>query len=418
MQSNLQVKTSLRMLLTGLAFIATVVVLISIIALMSCRFPVMTGTYWHMLVGASLAQEVVEMLWPTHIILFGLTTMFMVILVAFFIAFLRNYEWTTFVVTFMALAICLPIYTFVYEYFFGTPIGPELFFLGVVCAITGIIAWAVPLGRGRLLHTTIFYILFTLFYILNEFLLFRYWGAHDPGGSLLVHAFAAYFGMGWILRGLHTKPEDYKVPMEMTKLTMTICLMGAGLLWAWWPNFVAALMGPVLYATGAFNTVFAICGSTISAIIVSRLWRGKPGIVDICWSMLAGGVAIGSVADLTTIWEAFIIGLIAGAITATGLAKVWDSFNKKIGIDVCGVQFLHGWSGIFGGLVAAIIIVGMRAPELWPLGPISQIMGVITTVIIGIIGGAITGLICLPIKRPEPLYSDKPILVEAETITE
>ncbi len=361
----------------------------------------------------------IEAVWDSNVTLYALIVLFMIILVAFFIGWLKNYEWATFVITFLSAAVCIPVYTFIYEFFYGIPINPAVFFLAIVCAITAIIFWAVPLGRASMLSASVAFVIFTLFYILNEYMLFTFWEAHDPGGSLLVHVFAAYFGMGFILKGLHTKADDYKVTWEMTKFTMTMCLMGAGFLWAWWPVFVSGLMGPELFPVGCFNVVFAICGSCLAAVAVSRLWRGKPSIVDICWSFLAGGVAIGSTADLVTIWEAFLIGIVAGFITTTGFAKVWEQvFNKKIGIDVCGVQFLHGWSGLWGGLVVASIIVPMKAPGLLPLGPISQIGAAVTTVVIALVGGVITGLICKAFKRPEPIYSDKPVFVEAETITD
>ncbi|MEN3037424.1 MAG: hypothetical protein ABC536_00075 [Candidatus Methanosuratincola petrocarbonis] len=382
--------------------------------------PPTSGNYAHEIIGEILQGTMsIEAVWDSNVTLYALIVLFMIILVAFFIGWLKNYEWATFVITFLSAAVCIPVYTFIYEFFYGIPINPAVFFLAIVCAITAIIFWAVPLGRASMLSASVAFVIFTLFYILNEYMLFTFWEAHDPGGSLLVHVFAAYFGMGFILKGLHTKADDYKVTWEMTKFTMTMCLMGAGFLWAWWPVFVSGLMGPELFPVGCFNVVFAICGSCLAAVAVSRLWRGKPSIVDICWSFLAGGVAIGSTADLVTIWEAFLIGIVAGFITTTGFAKVWEQvFNKKIGIDVCGVQFLHGWSGLWGGLVVASIIVPMKAPGLLPLGPISQIGAAVTTVVIALVGGVITGLICKAFKRPEPIYSDKPVFVEAETITD
>ncbi|MEM3437130.1 MAG: hypothetical protein QXP55_01150 [Nitrososphaerales archaeon] len=412
-----------RMLMAGTTFIVTVVTLLaSIKAFVTPAYT--NGTYLHKLVGMAQEMEILETVNSLWIMLCGLVTLFMLILVAFFIGWLRNYEWSTFVVTFLAAAICIPLYAFIYEFFLGTIMEPTVFYLAIVCAITAIIAWAVPLGRGSLLQASIFYVIFTLFYIMNEYSLYIGWGAADPGGSLLVHVFAAYFGMGYILKGLHTKAEDYKVSWEMTKWSMTMCLMGAGLLWPLWSFFVAALMGPYVFPIGAWNVTFAICGSVLSCTALSRIYRGKPSIVDICWSMLAGGVAIGATANIATIWEAFLIGLIAGGITCTGFAKVWEPiFNKKVGIDVCGVQFLHGWSGIFGGIVAASILIGIKAPEqwtvgIWATGVMSQIMGGISTIIIALIGGVVAGAICLAFKRPEPIYSDKPILVEAETISE
>lgn len=72
---------------------------------------------------------------------------------------------------------------------------------------------------------------------------------------------------------------------------------------------------------------------------------------------LAGGVAIGSSADiLTRPWGAMLLGFVVGCISAFGYAKGNAFVRAKLGLhDTCGVLFLHGIPGIIGAIVSAIV---------------------------------------------------------------
>jgi len=69
-------------------------------------------------------------------------------------------------------------------------------------------------------------------------------------------------------------------------------------------------------------------------------------------STLAGGVAIGSGADLVvSAMASMIIGFFAGVLSALGYIFLSEKM-AKIGIhDTCGVHNLHGMPGVLGGLV-------------------------------------------------------------------
>lgn len=106
------------------------------------------------------------------------------------------------------------------------------------------------------------------------------------------------------------------------------------------------------------NTTMAICSSCIAAWAFSRFLRpGKKfDFEDIANATLAGGVAVGSSADLVIKpWGAMLLGSVAGTLSTSGFVFVTPLLDKYLGIhDTCGVHNLHGMPGILGGIAGAI----------------------------------------------------------------
>jgi len=73
---------------------------------------------------------------------------------------------------------------------------------------------------------------------------------------------------------------------------------------------------------------------------------------------LAGGVAIGSAADIIVApWAAMFIGLCGGVLSAVGFQKIGPFLCDNINLqDTCGVNSLHGMPGIFGAIVSAVAL--------------------------------------------------------------
>lgn len=125
------------------------------------------------------------------------------------------------------------------------------------------------------------------------------------------------------------------------------------------------------------NTVLSIVGSTIATVIFSALLgRRRLNMLHIQNATLAGGVAVGAVADqCIQPFGALIIGSFAGFISVAGFEFVTPFLKRLYLHDTCkrsetgtssvstillkfastgGVGNLHGLPGVFSGLVSAI----------------------------------------------------------------
>lgn len=64
-----------------------------------------------------------------------------------------------------------------------------------ICAAAILISFGAVLGKTSPLQLFVMAFLEVLFYSLNEVLCFQYLKISDMGGSIVVHAFGAYFGL-------------------------------------------------------------------------------------------------------------------------------------------------------------------------------------------------------------------------------
>ena len=197
-------------------------------------------------------------------------------------------------------------------------------------------------------------------YVLNELIVvddhFGFVGTiADTGGSIVIHAFGAIFGIATAI-SLTTK-EHREISILSDATTDKFSMLGSMVLWVFWPSFCAAIVPAEAIPHTVVNVIIALSGSTIATFIASVSIRGKISAADIANAALAGGVAIGATCDHATHVEAIIIGVIAGAISTVGFAILQgkqERFHKII--DTCGVSNLHGIPGIFGGLSAIIVV--------------------------------------------------------------
>merc|ERR1711953_825281 len=108
------------------------------------------------------------------------------------------------------------------------------------------------------------------------------------------------------------------------------------------------------------NTYLALCAACCSAFAVSALVNHERKFVmeHIQNATLAGGVAVGAVADLMVgPWAALTIGGLAGILSVVGFEFISPWLSKKLHIhDTCGVHNLHGMPGIFGSLISCIVV--------------------------------------------------------------
>ena len=324
----------------------------------------------------------------------------------FLMVFVKKYGYTSITATYLVVALSLPLYMLIRPYLWGASgalaiANISMLLFAEFAAASLLIAIGGPLGRINTSQYLLIGLLFTPLYAVNEWILFSGSvipaGAFlDTAGSVMIHAFGAYFAFGMITM-LTTKKEQV-TSLETSKTSNEFAMLGSAALWIFWPSFCAALVAVNQIPLVAINTVLALCGSTLSTYVFSVLIRGKIEIADIANASLAGGVAIGAtVANVTPGWS-MLIGLVAGMISVVGYTIIQPRLQKSTGgVDTCGVHNLHGMTGLFGGLIA----VGLVAAPLW------QMAGIIITVIFAVVMGILVGFITSRLGRKETPYNDK-----------
>lgn len=134
-------------------------------------------------------------------------------------------------------------------------------------------------------------------------------------------------------------------------------MVGTLFLWMFWPSFNGALATDNAQHRALLNTVISIASSCVAAFLISSLThKGKYEMEDILNATLAGGVIIGSVADIAVspVWP-LLIGFIGGIVSAFGFYKINPALTKRLGLhDTCGVHYLHGIPGVIAGIISAI----------------------------------------------------------------
>jgi ammonium transporter Rh len=267
---------------------------------------------------------------------------------------------------------------------------------------SALIAAGAVLGRLRLFQYALLAIVMVPLYMINERLvldggLAMTKGFMDSAGSIIIHAFGAYFGLGLAVALTARKQREIEIPSDATSNSFS--MIGSMVLWLFWPSFCCAVVPPEQFAATAVNTVLALCGATAATFIFSSMFnKGKVVIADMANAALAGGVAIGATCNIVSAPLAFGIGAIAGALCVFGAAVVQPRIQKLFKIvDTCGVHNLHGMPGLFGGLVAAFVVPGIAG---------AQISGIIFTVAIALSGGLIAGFIIRMAGAKQAAYED------------
>jgi ammonium transporter Rh len=333
----------------------------------------------------------------------------------FLMVFVKKYGRSALTATFLLVSVAVPIYFFVDDLsFFGSKKEEiEKIILAEFGAASLLIAAGALLGRLKMYQYIILGFLFIPFYMLNEWIVagnglgLMTQGIADTGGSIVIHAFGALFGVGAAI-SMTTKRELEK-PIESDATSDRFSMLGSMILWMFWPSFCAALVPIQAIPHTIVNVFLALCGSTFITYIISTTIRGKISIADIANAALAGGVAIGSTCDHASHIAALVIGVLAGGISTIGFALLQDKQKNLIkAVDTCGVTNLHGLPGLFGGLAAIPVIAGLNAE--------SQLIGILITVVSAIVFGLFTGKVISFFGRREEAYVDSEEFADVDEI--
>ncbi|XP_012933400.1 ammonium transporter Rh type A isoform X2 [Heterocephalus glaber] len=258
-----------------------------------------------------------------------------------------------------------------------------------------LISFGAVLGKTSPIQMLIMTILEIAVFAGNEFLVGEIFMASDIGASMTIHAFGAYFGLavaGVLYRsGLR---EGHKNE-ESVYHSDLFAMIGTLFLWIFWPSFNSAIAEPGDHQYRAIvNTYFSLAACALTAYAVSSLvmHRGKLEMVHIQNATLAGGVAVGTCADMDIQpYIAMIIGSTAGLISVLGYKFLTPFFASTLKIhDTCGVHNLHGLPGVIGGL-ASIVAIAVGVSNVSTVAMQAAALG--SSIGTAIVGGLFTGLI-------------------------
>ncbi|MCP9470703.1 MAG: ammonium transporter [Nitrospira sp.] len=331
----------------------------------------------------------------------------------FLMVFVKRYGFGATTGTYLVVATGLPLYLFLRANgVIGhalTAHSVESLMLAEFSVATALIAMGAVLGRLRVFQYALLTLLLVPLYALNEWIVLDNGlgiteGFQDSAGSIVIHAFGAYFGLAASI--MLTTEQQRSRPIESDPTSDRFAMLGSMVLWLFWPSFATAIVPFEEMPQTIINTILALSGATLATYFLStHFHKGKTSMVDMANATLAGGVSIGSTCNLVSPGGAFAIGLLAGALSVVGFVFIQPLLESRIKLlDTCGVHNLHGMPGLLGGLCAIVVV---------PTVVGAQLTGIGLTLVIALAGGGIAGMLIKATGTTEQAYEDYPEFAHA-----
>ncbi|GFV54683.1 ammonium transporter Rh type B [Trichonephila clavipes] len=311
---------------------------------------------------------------------------------------------------------------------------PEIIFKiligGNFASATVLISFGALLGKTNPMQLVVMSVFEITLFACNEHLGVHIYKAADIGGSIFLHTFGAYFGLAvaYMLRSKEAMGSSKEGSNYHSDI---FAMIGTLFLWMFWPSFNSALAVGDEQHRSVINTFLALLACCVVTFAISSLvdGEGRFNMVHIQNATLAGGVAIGSTANMMVHpYGAMMIGTLAGLISTMGYRFATPFLKKNLKIhDTCGVNNLHGMPGILAGIISSVVaamaseenygyslyhlyparspaenttefqkihsvIIGIEAGRGWSKASqaYAQLEALLTTLVIAIVGGIIT----------------------------
>ena len=333
----------------------------------------------------------------------------------FLMVFVRRYGYSATTGTYLVVAVGLPLYILLRAsgVLCSEPIAPSTIKALLYAEFAGasaLIAMGAVLGRLRMFQYALLALLLVPAYMLNEWLVLDGGlgvtkGFTDAAGSIIIHAFGAYFGLGVTVALTTAKQRGQPIQADAT--SDRFAMLGSMVLWLFWPSFCSAIVPADQMQHTVVNTVLALCGATVSTFLLSTLFRkGKTSVADMANAALAGGVSIGATCNIVPPAMAFGIGALAGALCVVGYVFVQPALLARFKIvDTCGVHNLHGMPGLLGGLIAIFAVPGVVT---------AQLVGIAVTLALAVVCGLTAGALIKATGTTARAYDDAECFCDVE----
>ncbi|TIX49266.1 ammonium transporter [Alteraurantiacibacter aquimixticola] len=226
-------------------------------------------------------------------------------------------------------------------------------------------------------------------------------GALDFAGGTVVHINAGVSGL--VLAYLLGKRKGYPTePMPPHSLTLT--MVGTGLLWVGWFGFNA---GSELEADGfaglaMINTFVATAAGGLAWMVIEKLAGHKGSALGFCSGIIAGLVAVTPAAGNSGPFGAVVLGIVASTVCYFAVAKLKPALGYDDSLDAFGI---HGIGGIVGAIGTGFVNTMFNGPGNGDAESMMAQVGIqvfavviailwaaIGTLIVGLIVKAVTGL--------------------------
>jgi len=188
-------------------------------------------------------------------------------------------------------------------------------------------------------------------------------GALDFAGGTVVHINS---GIAALVCALVLGKRTGLGKTHMAPHSLTMTMIGTGLLWFGWFGFNAgsALEAGTSAGLAFFNTLFCTAVAALSWMFTEWLIKGKPSLLGICSGAVAGLVVVTPAAGYIGVTGDLALGIAAGIICLIASTKVKQMLGYDDALDTFGVHCIGGIIGALGtGIFVNPALGGVGVPD-------------------------------------------------------
>lgn len=236
------------------------------------------------------------------------------------------------------------------------------------CAVV-LISFGAVLGKTSPLQLLVMALLEVPVFAVTEWAVLKYLKINDAGGSILVHIFACYFGLGVTFVLYRPSLNEGHAKESTSYHSDILSVIGTLLLWVFWPSFNSALTlkGDDQHRA-ILHTFIGLSASTLMAFALSTMLNksGKITMADVQNVTLAGGVTVGASVDMMiSPAGAYVLGMMGCTACMLGYKYLTPFLAQRFRIqDQCGIHNLHGLTGLIS-CTAGICAILMAKTEVY-----------------------------------------------------
>ncbi len=178
------------------------------------------------------------------------------------------------------------------------------------------------------------------------------WGALDFAGGTVVHINAGIAGLvGCMILGKRIGYGREAMPPH----SLTMCMIGAALLWVGWFGFnVGSNLEANAFAGVPFiNTFICTAAAALSWMIVEWIAKGKPSALGLASGVVAGLVAITPACGFAGVMGSIVLGLVVSPVCFVFCSGIKSAMGYDDSLDVFGV---HCVGGVIGALATGLLV--------------------------------------------------------------